>query len=391
MNNTIKKNVLCLSVMENWGGGEEFLLHLNHNVKDFHCIIVTPEGETSKKFQENEVDYIILNSIKKIYRKENQWKFSEKLFLCWNIFCSIPQLLWIIYSRNISCILLNGNFAGLFGIIPGILSRKKILSIQHLIYEKKSPDIKFLSIINHFAHQCVCVSHAVLENISVLLRKKFRPSKYTVIHNGISLPPKKSQKKYYTIVRIGIIGSIIRTKGIDIIIECVGKIKKNNPELSLEVLLFGNVRDSEDSRKYQRELKNQIQFGNLENIVHWQGYADSKEKMYSNVDIVVNYSQVPESFSLVVAEAMVHKKIVIAANIGGPKEIITNKQNGFLVEPNNPQLLQNILEYCIQNIYSAEFEKIREYAYTTIKNNFSIEQFALNYNKLFHQLINFLK
>jgi glycosyltransferase involved in cell wall biosynthesis len=116
------------------------------------------------------------------------------------------------------------------------------------------------------------------------------------------------------------------------------------------------------------------------------GYVDSKNLIYNNLDIVINFSTIPESFSFATIEAMAYKKVIIAADIGGPAEIIDNKYNGFLVEAGNSPLLKETVCYCIDNFHSAEFNEIRNNARKTIEDKYSFINFASSYEVLFNQL-----
>ena len=54
----MKKRILCVSVMESWGGGELFLLNLVNGNKDFDFIIASPAGKAYDKFNANNIRLI---------------------------------------------------------------------------------------------------------------------------------------------------------------------------------------------------------------------------------------------------------------------------------------------------------------------------------------------
>ena len=112
------------------------------------------------------------------------------------------------------------------------------------------------------------------------------------------------------------VGSITRIKGIHLVIQALSSIIKNR---NAELLIYGEAGD-DDSRKYEYELKKIITDYNLEGRIIFKGHIENKEKLYSGIDILINFSIIPESFSFSVLEAMAYRKIVIAANSGGPKE-----------------------------------------------------------------------
>ena len=151
--------------------------------------------------------------------------------------------------------------------------------------------------------------------------------------------------------------------------------------------IYGIPVNNEESKRYFRRLNLFIKENNLLNKVLFHGYINNKDDIYLNLDIVINYSLIVESFSFTVLEAMSYKNIVIAANIGGPKEIIKNGVNGFLIEPDNKKILLEKVKYCYGNIYSKEFNKIRENAFNTVKEKYSLKTFEKQYNLLFNSII----
>ena len=117
------------------------------------------------------------------------------------------------------------------------------------------------------------------------------------------------------------------------------------------------------------------------------GSIKTKSEIYSPLNIVINYSRSPEAFSLTTAEAMSFGKIVITANIGGPTELIDNEKNGFLCEPNKPEELKKIVEYCINNLHTEQLQQIRLNARLKIETTFSLDVFRTKYNGLFQEVI----
>lgn len=103
------------------------------------------------------------------------------------------------------------------------------------------------------------------------------------------------------------------------------------------VLLVGGDGDC------KREIEKEIEESGLQNKVLLLGAVQNDEvlKLYS----ISDYSLVPsitvnglqEATSISALEAMSFSIPVIASNIGGLKQIINNRQNGFLVEEQNPK------------------------------------------------------
>jgi len=132
-----EKSILLLSVMDSWGGGEEVLLKIALHVKGFSFFVATPPGAPANIFLKQNLNVFSLNSLKKIYRENDRWTFSDKLNVLANILKSVLPLYSFMKKKNISVVVANGNFAALFALPLVFLIKNKLVVIQHLLYEKK--------------------------------------------------------------------------------------------------------------------------------------------------------------------------------------------------------------------------------------------------------------
>ncbi len=381
--NEIHKKILCVSVMQNWGGGEEFLLNLYDNLSLYEFVVVTPEGKAECKFRDNSIRTIINNYQKKVYRK-SAWGLLDYLKIIFSIKLSTFKFLGILRKENPAIILANGLFAALYVLPAVILTGRKQVTIQHLIFENNSVEKKIVKVVLKFTDKFVCVSNAVKENIYSMLEKPY-PEKIVKISNGIRITdsPDPVFIKGDTI-KLGMTGSITRIKGIHLVIETMRGILENRNAI---LFIYGEPGGDEDSLIYESELKNMVTDYALQDKILFKGHIDSKEKLYSSIDILINFSIIPESFSFSVLEAMSFKKVVIAANSGGPRELIMDGENGFLAETQNSKDLKDKILYCLDHLGTEEFYQLENRAYETVKNNYSIEKFTDGYTRLFENLI----
>ena len=77
--------------------------------------------------------------------------------------------------------------------------------------------------------------------------------------------------------------------------------------------------------------------------VHFVGHVSGTEELLNRADVLMCLSTTPEPFGQVVVQGMAHGCVVIATDQGGPREIITHGRNGFLVPPERPDLVADIL------------------------------------------------
>jgi glycosyltransferase involved in cell wall biosynthesis len=372
--------------MESWGGGEQVLLNLATSITDYEIIIASPSGNSLDIFKKNHIKVFKVKNLKKLYKVSDDWHLKDKLIILFRIISSLPRLLLLVKNENIDIILANGNFAALYAVPLSKISGVKFIITQHFIYYKNSTQARITSYITKYAEKLICVSNAMANTIRSIVNENFH-EKILVIYNGIVIPEDYSKKINVdeSIINIGIVGSILRWKGIDQILKALNPILTNAEDITVSII--GSTTKDPDSEIYYGELNKYIQSHNFENKIKFLGELDTKSDIYSSLDMVINYSRDPESFSLTVAEAMSFGKIVIGPQIGGPAELIENEDSGFLCEPNNPDKLKEVVEYCINNFDSEEFTMIRRNARKRIVDYFSIDNLKNNYSVLFNKLI----
>ena len=85
----------------------------------------------------------------------------------------------------------------------------------------------------------------------------------------------------------------------------------------------------------------------LERVIFLGQRTDVSELLCST-DVFIQYST-SEGLSLSILEAMAHGVACIVSDVGGNSELIQSGQSGFLVDPNNLDLLESRLREVISN------------------------------------------
>lgn len=159
----------------------------------------------------------------------------------------------------------------------------------------------------------------------------YKKSRHFVIHNARQFPI--VEKKYWDgkrPLKIGFIGNVSRTKGVDILVKAF--LKK---ELNASLTIAGMHND----KQFMNELM--ALKGNSDKI-SIMGFMNSQD-FYKQVDVVVIPSVWPDTFPTVAFEACANNVPVICSNIGGLPEIIHGDRNGLLFEPGSIDDLSLIL------------------------------------------------
>ena len=228
----------------------------------------------------------------------------------------------------------------------------------------------------------------VIFNSSYTMRKSLvikKPKKYSIIHNSIDTekfkPIKTNLRKRLSLENKKILfslGLLVEKKGFPYLIRALPEILKKHKNT---VLLIGG------SEKEEQNLKDLVKELNLEKEVKFLGTisADKTAAFYNICDIFVLPSIIDskgetETLGVVLLEALACGKPVIATNVGGIPDVVTNDV-GVLIEQKNSKQL----EKAIINLLSKpkHYKKCRE----RIKNNFSDNQVFIKMNKVYEKIL----
>lgn len=143
---------------------------------------------------------------------------------------------------------------------------------------------------------------------------------------------------------VAIIGRLTPWKGHRVFIEAAKIIEEKLPQCRM--FIVGGA--SEKYQDYENELKQSAHQKGLKKL-SFTGQKDNIPDVLRALDIVVHTSVEPDPYPNVVLEGMLAGRAVIAANIGGPPEMITNYKTGILIPPNKPEILADKICELVQN------------------------------------------
>jgi glycosyltransferase involved in cell wall biosynthesis len=218
-----------------------------------------------------------------------------------------------------------------------------------------------------------------------LARRGIELSRLKVIENGVDFSSIKIvdsteikrtlRLEGYKIVLF--VGALEKRKGVEFLIRAVPRIIERIK--NAKILIVGN-----GSQK--KNLQNLAKTLCPDDAVHFTGYMPKEvvNALYAATDVFVLPS-LHESFGLVLLEAMVRGKPVVASKISGIVDLVKPGFNGLLVEPKNPGKLAE----AIVSILSA-----KDYAERLGKNgkafseNFTWKKSAIEYASAFQECLN---
>lgn len=105
-------------------------------------------------------------------------------------------------------------------------------------------------------------------------------------------------------------------------------------------------------------------------------------ELYAKSSVFVLPSHI-EAFGIVFLEAMAARVPVVGTNVGGIPEIVRDGETGFLVPPNCPGKLADIIIDILKN--DRKTEDIVDNAYELVSENFTIDKMIEDLENLYHK------
>jgi glycosyltransferase involved in cell wall biosynthesis len=220
----------------------------------------------------------------------------------------------------------------------------------------------------------IAVSKTVKEEY---VRAGYEPESIEVIYNGIdsrflTLPRAERDGNAEQPVQLLFVGRLRVEKGLLVLLRALDLLVNEHSSLPpLYLNIFGT-----GDQVYVNELQAFLREKRLEQMVTFHGRVSQDEliRQYDLSDIMLVPSLWQEPFGLVIAEAMARGLPVIASNVGGPAEILTDGVDGLLVEPGNERALADAIQRLLTN--EQQRERLAQAAQATVKERFTIEENA---------------
>jgi glycosyltransferase involved in cell wall biosynthesis len=136
-------------------------------------------------------------------------------------------------------------------------------------------------------------------------------------------------------VLVTAIGRLIPLKGYPVLLRALAIAARTCPRL--HGLIVGH--DPSRGGRSRTELEQLAETLGIAGRVRFLAWQDDLGAVYAASDIVVQASVEPESFGLVVLEAMAEGKPVVATRLGGVMDLVRDGETGLLVEPSDSEAL----------------------------------------------------
>jgi len=132
---------------------------------------------------------------------------------------------------------------------------------------------------------------------------------------------------------IGYVGSLVRTKGIDVLIKAFS-LFQDRADMNLYLLIVGN-----GERK--KEIENLVRKMRLHSVIV-PGFRKDVAKVLATMDVFALPS-LSEGCPFSLLEAMAAGKAIIASNIPSIREIVQDEKEAILIDPNDYCMLEKAI------------------------------------------------
>lgn len=313
----MKKIAFFCYNIDDSGGLERVLSLIANNLADQNDIQVTIISFFNKKNR-----FFALSENIKVYYIDNNS----------NYYSTIKQTRKILKYQKIEKIIVVDTLMSLICLPASIGMNIKIFAWEHYsfysnIVNRKRKIARFL--VKVFFDKVVVLTERDRKNWA---KKSLRKNKFLVIENPspFSLQIDKNKSDSKTALAIG---RLRKEKGFDLLIEAWALAKSSLPE-EANLLIIGEGEEQDSLEKKIAQLK-------LEESITITGFKKDVSKHYKNARIYCLSSRT-EALPMVLIESLSFSIPLLAFDCyTGPKEIIKNGYNGFIVEENDIQSYSN--------------------------------------------------
>lgn len=369
-----------------YGGAETGCYDLAHYLPENNCssYIVTSGGELLKFIDRKKVKVIKLPV------------HSKNPFLM--LFNSIA-LIFIILLNNISIVHARSRAPAWSCLFATKITRRKFVTTFHGTYNFKNSIKKFYNSVMVRSDLIIAGSNFIFSHINQNYPKYLDlKKKFLVIFRGINvdyfdssttLDSEESRlisdwevDKNKKIILMP--GRLTAWKGQETFIEALNLVNKELGYDSFNAVILG----SDQGRDiYTKKIKRLAEQYRLTSQLKFIEHCKNMPLAYKISDIVVSASVEPEAFGRVAVEAQSMEKPIIASDIGGSNETITDNVTGFLFQSGNAEALSKKIVEALQ-LDESRLKSIGIEGRKNIIKKFNVEKMCFSTYSEYKKLLN---
>lgn len=338
--------ILHISRSMGQGGAEKIVYQLCRDNKEHEQYVISCGGYYIEELEKIGVKHFMMPDID----KKNPFLMLTSLYKIWKV----------VKTEKIDVIHSHHRMAAFYAKIISMFGKVKCVYTAHNVFYDKKSVMRF-ALSNC---QIVAVGNGVKKNLVDVYQ--IPEQKIKVVYNSIKIEKKGtinttlSEKSRQGKILIGNIGRLTQQKGVDIFIRAISEVLDCFPNV-LGVIV-GDGEERADLEKLVSDLK-------LSNNVIFLGYQKNILQIISQLKFVVLSSRY-EGLPLLPIETFSQRKTIIASNISGNNEVVTDSVTGLLFEKDDIEGLAGKIKellkdekLCEQLERNAQQEYIEKYEY----------------------------
>ncbi|MBC7185760.1 MAG: glycosyltransferase [Calditrichaeota bacterium] len=374
------------------GGAEHLLLTLIDGLprERFEPIIITPrEGPFTQEARKRNIRTLVF-PLPPFWSQSLLFgtrKLLNPLAACWNainMLYSAWKLQRVLRQEDIDLVQTNSTFAHIYGGVAARLAGSPCIWYFHDLVE---PDRLMGAIAGVWRvlaalldARVVAVSRAALQALSVGERGiVIYPGK--TLDDTPSLPG--SLRRKINVPEGGkpvvFVGRISYSKGLDILADAASRVIKRDPAVHFVILGDAGERDI----SYRHFLMSILSQRQLLHHWHWMGYVKHANRLIAEAALLVLPSR-REALSLVLIEAGLAQKAVVASRVGGIPEVVVDGKTGLLVPAEDPVALADAILRLVEDTELAT--QMGQQAFKHVRQVFSLARYHEKFLALYDSL-----
>src|SRR5258708_2627154 len=361
------------------GGLERYAYEIMSRLKkDFNWrVVVITSGEQNGKDMKEELDGLT------IYRLSYHHKLSNTPFS----FGWFRKIKHIMAAESPDLLNIHMPVPGI-GDVAALVARKKPTVITYHAGSMIKQDAPFhnvliwlyehgpLQILLCHADRIICSSNFV--RLGFLRRYTYKSTTITpAVDSEIFHPDPARKTENPTIVFAAGLGHAEQHKGLRTLIDAMKILQKTLPNVRLVVVGDGDMKNKYEAQARELKLENEVTF-----LGRLSGKSLVEAYQQGNVFVLPSSN---ESFSMVILEAMACGLPVVSTKTGGITALVEDDKTGFLIVPNDPQMLAEKVGILLADLPRASV--FGENARTKIIQTFNWHKQATRYHELFERVL----
>lgn len=289
---------------------------------------------------------------------------------------AMAELYRIFNKYNFDIVHCNSTKPGIIARIAARLAKVELIvhTVHGVSFYKSQSRLKRFSywliemVAMQFGHVNVTVNKFYLKYYKYVFWKES-----VCIYNGMKFPDVQIDKLQLSSnnKKLLFVGRLDTQKDPLTLLKSFSILVNKYPGLTLDVVGDGEL---------YNECRDFINIHNLQNCVNLHGWVDDPSSFYQNADIFVCPS-IYEAFGFIFLEAAFFKLPIVSTNVEGIPEVVIDGEMGFLIEPNNYEMLANkIMVLLDDDTLSVTFG---EKGHATVIEKFELKHMIDDYRDLY--------